>query len=93
MEIKFATNNVIRSQQTQIEQNLTGVADLRRFMDYLITKGKVEFMPDRSVATSFYKVILEKTTQNKSGTSYKLIEKEKQFGYYETGLLVFRVVA
>lgn len=92
MEIKFATNNVISSVQTQIEYNATGVADLRAMMDYLITKAKIEFMPDRSSRNTFYKLILEKTPQNKAGTAYKLVEKENQFGYYETGLLVFRVV-
>lgn len=92
MEIKFATNRVIRSVQTQIEQNLTGVASLRALMDYLVTKAKIEFMPDRDNANSFYKVILEKSQQHKSGTAYTLIEKDKQQGYYETGVLTFRVV-
>jgi hypothetical protein len=89
--IRLATDRA--SNQTQIETHASGVANLRLFMNYAITKSKFEFMPDRDVENTFYKVLLEKTDDSKNGVSYKLKEmKNTNFGIYETGKLVLRVI-
>lgn len=74
-----------------IEENLTGVADARAFLDYLITKGDIEFIPDRDDKNTFEKCRLESTKSSRKGLGYKL--KEKRFnGIYETQTLKFRKV-
>ena len=91
--IRFATDRTISSLQTQIETQASGVANLRTFMDYLVSKYKFEFMPDRSTTSTYYKVILEKTEESKNGVSYKLKELKNTSGYYETGRLILRVIS
>lgn len=90
--IRLATNLVISSAQPQIETQTNGVANLRAFMDYIITKAKFEFMADRDTPSTFENVLLEKTPDSKNGTEYQLKEKQGCPGYFETGVLVLRVV-
>jgi hypothetical protein len=71
-------------------QNANGLADARSFLDYLITKAKVEFMPDRDTPNTFHNVLLEGTEYDKDGTAYKL--KNITRDVYTTGLLKFRGV-
>jgi len=93
MNIRLATNRTISSCQPEIEYQANGVSNLRNFMEYAITKAKVEFMPDRDTPATFQKVLLEKTEESKNGTSFKLKELKKAAGYFETGTLVWRVVS
>lgn len=93
MDIRLSTNNTIPSTQPEIEQNLTGVTDLRTFMDYAVTKAKMEFMPDRNSPNTFYKIILDRTPSSRDGIEYRLEEMKGCPGYFSTGKLVFRVVS
>ena len=92
--IKYA-NNYEHHLSSAIEENLTGVEDLRRFMSYVIKKENIEFFPDRNDLNTFKKVILEKTRQSSKGTGYKLKELYGRGlnGYYETGTLTFKEVS
>jgi len=92
MNIKYATNLTVRSIQTTIENQSGGLDNLRTFMNYITTKSKFEFMPDRDTPNTFYKVLLDKTEESKNGISYKLKELIKGAGYFETGKLILRVV-
>lgn len=92
MNIRLATNKTVRAEQRIIETQANGVDNLRAFMEYLVTKAKFEFMPDRSNANSFYKVLLDRTEQNRNGTVYELKEMKNAPGYFETGKLTLRVV-
>ena len=92
MNIWLQTNNVSPSTQPEIEQDLSGVANLRTFMDYAVTKAKMEFMPDRNSPNTFNKVILDKTPASRDGIEYRLEEMRGCPGYFSTGKLVFRVV-
>ena len=91
--IKFATNSTFGA-ATPIRNNATGVADLRAFMQYLITKAPLEYMPDENTPATYQKVILESTPDDSNGTRYKLKELYGIGlpGYFETGILKFRVV-
>lgn len=77
-----------------IQNNAMGVADLRRFMQFLVTKAPIEFMPNKNVPATFQKLILETTPDSQNGTGYRLRELYDRSlpGYYETGLLRFRLV-
>lgn len=91
--IKFATN--IKQPSTgPITSNLTGVDNLRTFMQYVMNKYEVEFMPDKDTPATFYRVVLESSPQSSDGTGYKLMEQYANglVGYFETGVLKFRVI-
>jgi protein involved in sex pheromone biosynthesis len=63
-------------------------------MQYLINKYEVEFMPDKDNPDDFYRVVLESASGNSKGTGYKLEEQYGRglVGYFETGILKFRVI-
>lgn len=91
VNIKYA--NSIHGDGKIIKYNPTGVDDLRAFMQYLITKGPVEFMADISDRNTFQILRLESTTDNKDGLGYELKELYDKGlpNYFESGKLLFRV--
>jgi hypothetical protein len=76
-----------------IKNNATGVEDVERFLQNLITKGDVEFMPDISVKGNFLSLKIESLNGNSKGTGYMLKEEigKNLPGYYQTGKMKFRV--
>lgn len=90
--IKFATN--IYQTNGYIINNLSGVDNLRTFMQFITTKKEFEFMPDSSSPSTFYRVILKSTQDSGDGTGYKLQEQHIRglAGYFETGILKLRIV-
>lgn len=90
--IKYVTN--ITQDGTVIHTNSSGVSNLVTFMDWLIEKGPVEYMADANTVNTFENLMLESTPDDGKGTGYKLKELYDQGlpGYFETGVLVFRVV-
>jgi hypothetical protein len=91
INIKYATNIAVSNLQVGIEYQANGVENLLAFMDYLVTKAKFEYMPNRSIPGTFQKVLLERSEESRNGTAYKLKELKKGPGYFETGTLVLRV--
>ena len=91
--IKFATD-IFQPSSGPITNNSSGVDDLREFMQYCMEKSYVEFMPDKDSPTTYYRVVLEKTSSDSDGTGYKLQEQFTRglVGYFETGLLTFRII-
>lgn len=71
-------------------QNVNGMADARQFLDYLITKSKVEFMPDIANRNTKYDLILESTEADRNGTKWTL--KNMSRDWMQTGRLLFRKV-
>lgn len=72
-------------------ENADGIDDALEFLNYLITKAKVEFMPDVATPSAFSKLLLDSTKADRNGTSFEL----KNMGvpdFYESGDLVFRKV-
>lgn len=94
MNIRFCTD-IPQSPIGPITNNANGLANIRTFMDYLVTKAPVEFMPDVSTTGTFYKVILDSTSDDSKGSGYKLKERTDLMipGYYDTQLLTFRVLS
>jgi hypothetical protein len=91
--IKYVTD-IAQPSGGPITNNASGYSNLISFMDYLITKGPVEYMADVSTPATFEKLVLESTVKATDGTGYKLKEMYDQNLplYYETGTLVFKVV-
>lgn len=93
MNIRYATD-IDQGVGGPITTNATGVADLRAFMNYAVTKAPIEYMPSSSVPATYQKLILESTPLSQKGLGYKLKELYDQNcpGYFETGILKWRVV-
>lgn len=75
-----------------IENNPNAVAELRDFLRYCITKGTLEFMPNRDNPNFFIKCLFESGFGNTNGTMYKMREMYSKglAGYFETGTIIFR---
>lgn len=91
--IKFATN-IYQPSGSPITNNSSGVDNLRSFMQYIIKKSPIEFMPDSSTVSDYYRVVLESTSDDADGCGYKLQEQHGRglVGYFETGILRFRII-
>lgn len=92
LNIKFATNKPMDGRV--IKNNPTGLDDLIEFMEWVITKSPVEFMPNEDDPNTFEILIIEKTNDDKNGMAYSLDEQYKKNlpDVYDTGLLTFRLV-
>lgn len=77
---------------TPFFENVNGVQALRDFMKYLITKAKIEFMPDVDDRDTYYKLLLESSGSDRNGTSFKLSNMDGTNNYFESGVLTFRKV-
>lgn len=77
-----------------IRTEATGVAKARTFLEYLVNKGPLEFIPDIENPGAYTNCVLESTPESKDGVNFKLKEKFSSglIGYYSTGLLTFREV-
>lgn len=91
--IKFATD-IPQPSGGPITNNSSGVDDLRAFMQNAITQAPIEFMPDKDTVSTYYKVLLESTPADSNGLGYTLQEQFGRglVGYFETGLLTFRIL-
>lgn len=75
-----------------IRTDLSGVSNALSFMNALVEKQKVDFVPDIKNPGTFETLLLEKTEGNDSGVGYELKEEYSRGlpGYFQTGLLTFR---
>lgn len=91
--IRYATNKKMDGRV--IRNNPNGVEDLVALMDWMITKAALEIIPDDTNPADFYTVILERTGDSQTGVDYRLKELfDKNLpDFFETGPLVFRVIA
>lgn len=91
--IKYATD-IDQGTGNPIDTNATGYDDLEDFLDYIITKAEIEFMPDKDTRSTFDKCFLESTPTDSKGIGYSIEElfSENLADYYETGLLKFKKV-
>lgn len=90
--IKYQNNGLSGSKGSSIDYDDNGVANLRSFMQFAITKGPIEFMQDRTDSNTFETMILEKSPGSSKGTEFKLKELTSRnlAGWFETGKLKFR---
>lgn len=95
MEFNFdyVTDNS-QDSASPIEHDPQGVANLRDFLEFLIDRAPLEFMPDRDDAITYDVIQLEKTATDTTGTGFRLREKfsDGLAGFYESGTLTFRKV-
>ena len=89
--IRGATNKIGMKNKPFFE-NLTGLDDLRKFMRFLVTKSKFEFMPDVDDRAVFYSLLLDSNDANQRGTSFEIKNMKGSNDYYEVGPLTFREV-
>lgn len=91
MELLWITNKDLKSKD--FFRNPTGVEDAITFMDFATTKAPMEFMEDKDIPNTFFKVILNSTEDSSNGTGFELIEEVARAlpDYYKTGLLTFRI--
>lgn len=94
IEMRMLFQNNLDQGGWPIIKSATGFTELKSFMDFVIQKRPVEFMPDGTDLDTFETIILETTESSSSGLGYRLREMtDKQLaGYYESGLLKFRVI-
>jgi len=70
--------------------NLTGLENAISFMDYCISKGSVEFIPDKDDVDTYSVVLLLSTSDSRDGVAYSIKEFNNIVDYYQTGTLTFR---
>jgi hypothetical protein len=87
-------NDYHGSPDSLIEYDPNGVSNAVLFLQDLVKKGHIEFMPDRDDPETFQTFVLESTEKSQQGTGYRLFEDIESYvaGYYRTGRLVFRQV-
>ena len=90
MDIRLITDKV-GLKNDPFYENANGINDALDFMSYLISKSKIEFMPDVDDSSDFVKLILESTPDSKNGTEFSILNM-KTPDVYRTGVLIFRKV-
>lgn len=87
-------NEYPQTHNSPFENDLDAVNNILTFLEYLITKGRVEFMPDRDDPNEYSECILESASGGADGTAFELRELYAQSlnGYFETGSLKFRKI-
>lgn len=70
------------------------VSSFATMMRYMTLKKPFEFYPDESDSSTYYKLILDSSSESGSGTGFKINPKygSNLVGYYETGVMRMRVV-
>jgi len=91
--ISFITN-IRQPCNGPVLNKTTGLENARDFMQYATTRSPLEFMPNKESPGTFYKILLESTPDYSNGTGYKLRElyDKNAAGYFETGLLKWRLI-
>ena len=92
MSLKFITDKPMDGKV--IKNNSTGKADFERFMQEIILKRPLEFIPDIADRNTYFTVTLEQLPGNNKGTGYRLRELVNVGlpGIYEINNIRFRVV-
>ncbi len=90
MNIRIITNKIGLT-NTNFINDAAGVSKFLTFMQYLMTKGTVEFLPDRDDDSVIHKCYLESTKEDKDARKFQL-KNMKVPDFYESGVLVFRKV-
>ena len=93
MNIRFATN-IFQPSGGPILNNQNGVQNLRNFMRWVSNKNTVEFMPDTNAPNTYFRLVLDTAPGAGDGSGYRLQEQFSRglVGYYDTGILMFRVI-
>jgi hypothetical protein len=87
-------NTYTQPDNSIFENNPNAIDETLTFLEYLITKGRIDFIADRDDANEYVECILDSTSKEQNGTAFELRELYSQGlnGYFETGLLRFRKI-
>lgn len=99
--VKFGNYNVMTCNITNvtdlsmvkdapIENNASGVEDLRDFLEYITDLRPVEFTPNRDDVVTFTECLLDSTRESKNGLDFAIKRVRGSYKHYETGELKFR---
>ena len=93
-EFMFITD-IVQSNDCLLKSDSNGVQNAIDFMTYATQKFDLEFNPDADQPDVFYKCILERTPESQDGLGFKLKEMYGRGlpGYFETGILKFRLIS
>lgn len=91
-EFLFITD-IVQAENCMIRSDKAGVANALDFLKYATKKHNLEFNPDVD-SDDYYSCILDKTQESQDGLAFKLKEMYGRGlpGYYETGIIKFRLV-
>ncbi len=91
--IKWITDLAQRT-GSPITNDPSARANVRAFLNHLISKAPFEFMPDAALPTTFQKLIFESSPDSQTGIGYKLKEKtdSRLSDYFDTPILKMRVL-
>lgn len=89
--MRFITN-INQSGAGVILNNASGVSNANTFMKNIIKKVPYEFMKDKNTPATFQKLLLDSTPESGRGTGYRLKEMNDLPGYFQTGILISRVL-
>lgn len=86
--------DIAQSNDCVLKSDSSGVDNARSFLEYATTKADLEFVPDIENPDTFFKCLLESTVESSTGTGFKLKEMYAKGlpGYFETGILKFRLI-
>lgn len=96
--IVYATDQIMKcampaitdiTPQRHIRTTATGVQEAREFLEYVIGKNKIEFMPSIDDMYTYTPCLLQKTSTNSKGVGFWLKPRKKLAGYYEIKGLEF----
>lgn len=102
--VRFGTNRFIEMNLTFItdrnvsgsiiRNSATGLTDAQNFLQFAVSKNRMEFMEDADDPSEFFSVLLESTQDDSKGVGYRLRELYGKGlpGFFETGILKFRVL-
>lgn len=92
-QIKFITD-IDQGCIGPIRNNPDGLEDIQEFMQFIVNRTPIEFMPDEGNTSLFQTLIFEASPDVQTGTGYKLKELYDQNlpGYFETAILKFRLI-
>ena len=91
--IDYITNDALKySSFLEPVENM--IEKTRDFLSFLIKKGPIDFIPDRSSPDFYYTLILEKNAFSSKGTGFRLYKMSgvSHLGLCETKTMTFRVV-
>lgn len=94
MNIKYITNRNVTGSDSQYKNNQSAVEEAKLFLNYIINKNILEFMPDEKKPDVFFRMYLDTAAKSADGTGFDLDEYTDRDlpNFFETGLLTFSVV-
>lgn len=89
MSFKWINNNI--EVRGFVKKDSNAVSNVLVFLNDLIRRGPLEFMPDISTRSTFKKCVLESTPSSSKGIGFKLEEHSELQDFHNIGPVKFRI--